>query len=143
VRAAWYARYVVDMPVDKAVRFRSHLATGLLLRNQPEFERLDRPVRFEVAVGYDFAFDFDARVKLGANARLGKGPAQAGAEFALEANAERQSAQAKAFLAFGREVEVRPFVGIRKIAYLAGGPPSPDPFRSRLTFGVVFLKWFN
>jgi hypothetical protein len=142
MRAAWYARYVVDMPVDKAFRFRSHLATGLLLRNQSEFERLDKPIRFEVAVGYDFAFDFDARVKLGANVRLGKdAAAQAGAEFALEADAERQSGQAKAFLAFGSEVEVRPFVGIRKIAYLAGGPPAPDPFRSRLTFGVTFLKW--
>lgn len=143
MRAAWYARYAVDMPVDKAVRFRSHLATGLLLRNQSEFERLDKPVRFEVALGYDFAFDFDARVKLGANARLGKGAVQAGAEFALEANAARQSGQAKAFLAFGSEVEVRPFVGIRRIAYLAGGPPAPDPFRSRLTFGVMFLKWLD
>lgn len=143
VRAAWYARYVIDMPVDKDVRFRSRLATGLLLRNQPEFERLDKPVRFEIALGYDFAFDYDARVKLGANAKLGRGPARAGAEFALEANAERQSAHAKAFLAFGREVEVRPFIGIRKIAYLAGGPPEPDPFRSRLTFGVTFLKWLD
>ncbi len=78
MRAAWYARYVVDMPVDKAVRFRSHLATGLLLRNQPEFERLDKPIRFEVAAGYDFAFDFDARIKLGANARLGTGTGPGG-----------------------------------------------------------------
>ncbi|MCX6559790.1 MAG: hypothetical protein NTZ26_04680 [Candidatus Aminicenantes bacterium] len=141
MRAAWYARYVIDMPVDKAVRFRSHLATGLLVRNQPEFERLDKPIRFEIAIGYDFAFAYDARLKLGVNFSLGSGLAKAGAEFLLEANDEQQSAHGKAFIAFGREIEVRPFIGIRKITYLAGGPPPPDPFRSRLTFGVTFLKW--
>jgi hypothetical protein len=141
MRAAWYARYAVDMPVDKAVRFRSHLATGLLLRNQSEFERLDKPIRFEAAVGYDFAFDYDARLKLGANVKMPRGLAAAGAEFVLEANAERQSAHIKAFLSFGRTIETRPFIGIRKIIYLAGGPGASEAFRSSLIFGVTFLKW--
>ncbi|MDD8026579.1 MAG: hypothetical protein PHI34_08685 [Acidobacteriota bacterium] len=141
MRAAWYARYVIDMPVDKALRFRSHWATGLLLRNQSEFERLDKPIRFEAAVGYDFAFDYDARLKLGANARILRGKAAAGAEFVIEANAEQQSAHAKAFLSFGRTIETRPFIGIRKVTYLTGGPGTPDPFRSSLIFGVTFLKW--
>ncbi len=65
----WYARYFLDMPVDKALRFRSGLATGLALRNQPDFNRLDKPVRFEIAAGYDFVFAYDLRVRLGAQVK--------------------------------------------------------------------------
>jgi|GEM_PF-451148 len=143
IRAAWYARYAIDMPVDKAVRFRSHLATGLLLRNQSEFERLDKPLRFEAALGYDFAFKYDARLKLGANTRLGRGGAKAGAEFILEANSAQQAGHARAFLSFGKTIETRPFVGIRKVAYLAGLPAEKSPFRNSLIFGVTFLKWMD
>ncbi len=141
LRAAWYARYAIDMPVDKAVRFRSHLATGLLLRNQAEFERLERPLRFEAALGYDFAFDYDARLKAGAHVRLGRRGAKAGAELALEASSAQELASAKAFLSFGKSVETRPFIGIRKVAYLAGLPPGKSPFRSSLIVGVTFLRW--
>ncbi len=66
---AWYARYDVDMPVDKAIRFRSSLATGLLVRNQKDFNRLEKALRFEVAAGYDFTFNYDLKLRLGALAR--------------------------------------------------------------------------
>jgi hypothetical protein len=138
---SWYARYFVDMPVDKEVRFRSSLSTGLLLRNQADFDRLDEAVRFEIAAGYDFAFAYDVRIKLGAGGRVGK-TTTIGAEFRLEANGERRTAEGRAFASFGRDIGIRPFIGVRQISYIAGGPPPPDSFRNKLTFGVGFYKWF-
>lgn len=143
MRAAWYARYAIDMPVDKAVRFRSHTAVGLAVRNQSEFERLDKTLRFEAALGYDFAFKYDARLKLGAHARIGRGAVKAGGEFALEACSALQTGRARAFLSFGRTIETRPFVGIQKVAILAGLPAENSPFRQSLIFGVTFLKWMD
>jgi hypothetical protein len=131
------------MPVDKAVRFRSHTAVGLVVRNQSEFERLDKTLRFEAALGYDFAFKYDARLKLGAHARIGRGAVKAGGEFALEACSALQTGRARAFLSFGKTIETRPFVGIQKVTILAGLPAENSPFRQSLIFGVTFLKWMD
>ncbi len=137
---SWYARYFVDMPVDKSMRFRSSLATGLLIRNQDLFDRLETPLRYEIAAGYDFDFSYDVRIKLGAQARVGRAGA-AGADLRIEANGARQTAEFKAFLAFGKEISVRPFIGIRQVSYLAGGPPQmTDPFKNKLTFGIAFFE---
>ena len=45
--ASWYAAYSLNMPVDKALPFGGALGTGLALKNQPDFEKLDRilPIR--------------------------------------------------------------------------------------------------
>ena len=137
---AWYARYFVDMPVDKPVRFRSTLATGLLVRNETDFNRLDKDFRFELAAGYDFVFAYDVRVRLGAQAPIAP-LFKLGAEFRLEANSERRTAEFKLFAGPGREAMIRPFVGIRKITILAGPPPG-DPFRSSLMAGIAFYRWF-
>jgi hypothetical protein len=137
---AWYARYFLDMPVDKALRFRSGLATGLLLRNQPDFNRLDKPVRFEIAAGYDFVFAYDLRVRLGAQVKP-RGLIPLGADFRLDADDERQTAEFRLFAVLGKDLEVRPFVGIRKISYLVGAPP-PDLFKNKITAGLAFYKWF-
>jgi hypothetical protein len=141
VFVAWYARYDVDMPVDKPIRFRSSLATGLVLRNQSDFNRLDKRVRFEVAAGYDFTFDYDARLRLGAQTRPRR-LFPVGAEFRVDANSERRTVEFKAFASFGKAIEVRPFVGVRKISYLAGPAPPPDHFLNRVTSGVALYTWF-
>jgi len=138
---AWYARYDVDMPVDKPIRFRSSLATGLFLRNQKDFNRLEKSLRFEAAAGYDFTFDFDLRLRLGAQIRP-RGFIPIGAEFRVDANSERQTVEFKAFAAFGKVIEVRPFVGVRKVTYYAGPKPPPDEFQNRVTAGVSLYTWF-
>ncbi len=135
-----FARYFLDMPVDKALRFRSGLSAGLALRNQTDFNRLDKPLRFDLAAGYDFVFAYDVRIRLGAQVKP-KGFVPLGADFRLDANAERQTAEFKVFASLGKDFEARPFVGIRKITYLVGAPPA-ELFKNRLTAGVTFLKWF-
>jgi hypothetical protein len=138
---AWYARYDVDVPVDKPIRFRSSLATGFVLRNQSDFNRLDKRVRFEVAAGYDFTFDYDVRLRLGAQTRPRR-LFPLGAEFRVDANSERRTVEFKAFASFGKAIEVRPFVGVRKISYLAGPAPPPEHFLNRVTVGVALYTWF-
>jgi hypothetical protein len=43
---------------------------------------------------------------------------------------------------FGREISVRPFAGVKKITYAAGGTPGPSGFAERITVGVGLYKWF-
>lgn len=138
---AWYARYDVDMPVDKAIRFRSSLATGLVFRNQRDFDRLEKPLRFEAAAGYDFVFDYDVRLRLGALARPRR-LFPLGAEFRADANSDRRTVEFKAFAAFGKDIEVRPFIGIKKVTYFAEPGPPSDHFLNRVTAGVSLHKWF-
>jgi hypothetical protein len=139
--AAWYARYDVDMPTDKAIGSLASLSTGIAVRNQPDFERLERPLRFEVAGGIDFKYDYDFGLKLGVNT-ANPGAANAGAEFRWQANGLRQAAEFKIFADFGRDIAVRPFAGVKKISYAAGGTPGPSRFAERITVGVGLYKWF-
>lgn len=138
---AWYARYDVDMPVDRPIRFRSSLATGLVLRNQRDFNRLEKSLRFEAAAGYDFVFDYDVRLRLGAQARP-RGLFPLGAEFRIDANSDRQTVEFKAFAAFGKAIEVRPFVGVRKISYFAEPEPPEEDLANRVTAGISLYTWF-
>ena len=142
VFAAWYGRYFVDIPVDKDVPFRASLATGLAFRNQPDFDRLEKTVRWEIRAGADFKFDYDLGAKFGVNA-VGPKSVRPGAELRLQANAERREAEGLAFLEFGTSLAVRPFIGLRKISYLAGGPPPPDPFRRKISAGLALHAWFD
>jgi hypothetical protein len=142
LRASWYGRYFVDLPVDKAAAFRASFATGLALRNQADFDRLEKAIRWELRAGWDFKFDYDLGGKIGLNT-VGAKFAEAGCEFRLRANRELSEAEFLAFLEFGEDVAVRPFLGLRKIAVLAGEPLSPDPFRRKLIAGLSLFKWFD
>jgi hypothetical protein len=145
--AAWYARYDVDMPVDRAVAFLASLSTGAAVRNQPDFERLDKALRFEAWAGLDFKYDYDVGLKVGINTtargtREAPGALNAGAELRWQANGMREAAELKIFGEFAGAVVVRPFVGAKKISYAAGGTPGPGTFAERITIGVALYKWF-
>jgi len=142
VFASWYAHYDADMPADKAVGFLASLSTGIAVRNEPDFERLSHAVRFELWGGVDFKYDYDAGLKLGVNTAREGGALNAGAEFRWQANSLRQATEFRLFADFGLDVSVRPFVGLKKIEYGAGGTPGPDGLQNRITAGVGFYKWF-
>lgn len=139
---AWYGRYFVDMPVDKDEPFKASAATGLALRNQPDFNRLRIPVRFEVRAGFDLKYDYDFALKAGVNT-TGKGAVRAGLEVRVEANGERRAAEGRVFLDAGRGVSLRPFIGLRRITPLAGKSASDGQFERIFTLGLSFYKWFD
>jgi len=140
--AAWYTRYSVDMPTDTALPFESSLGTGILIRNQTDFDRLERRVRFEAGAGYNFRYAYDFSLKFGLNTLPRKGPFF-GADVRWGTVSGQNAFELKLFAAFGRDVSIRPFAGLRNIRSLAGGPPISDSFKNRLTAGAGLFAWFD
>jgi hypothetical protein len=140
--ASVYGRYIADMPVDKAVRFRAGASTGLAIRNQPDFNRLDGPIRFEARAGFDFKFAYDFGMKIGLNT-TGPADLKAGLDILFEANDARRTVEARVFLDFGRDVSVRPFVGVRRVVPLAGDSASDGTFPRIVAAGISFYTWFD
>ena len=135
---SWYAAYAVDMPADKALPFSGSLATGLGLKNQAQFERLERRLRFDVAAGWNFKRRAELRVQAGVNTLPVRG-------FALGADAScrmwgrgRSQIEAKVFCDLGGAVSVRPFAGFRNGPSLSGEGPARV---FKLVVGVGLYKW--
>ena len=136
--ASWYADYTLDIPADKALPFKGSLATGLRLKNQTQFERLERRFRFDVGAGWNFKRRGEISIRAGANTGPGRGLA-AGAEVScLMWGVGRSHLDARVFLDAGGAVSVRPFVGFRNGPSLAGDGP-PGTFR--FVVGVGLYKW--
>ena len=133
-----YASYNVDLPVDKDLPFRSNLGAGLIFRNQPDFDKPEKVIRYELAAGYNFKLDYDVGVKLGMNTRK-KDLANAGWNFLYQSNSEKYLVDFRVFADIGHEVSVRPFVGLKTEKYVQGREPSSE---SRLIVGIGFYKWF-
>lgn len=138
---SWYGRYFADMPVDKAVRFQAGAATGIVIRNQPDFFRLDKTVRVEIRAGFDLKFTYDFGLKLGLNTANRSGW-NAGIEGRLEANDKRCHVEGRLFADIGRTLSLRPFLGLRRVTPLAGDA-SDWSFKRMFIAGVEFLKEFR
>jgi hypothetical protein len=65
-----------------------------------------------------------------------------GAELRWQANGMREAAELKIFAELGGAIVVRPFAGIKKISYAAGGTPGPGKLAERITAGVALYRWF-
>lgn len=121
---SWYAVYAVDMPADKAKPFAGSLATGLKLKNQPYFERLDRRFRFAVAAGWNFKLDEELTVRAGVNTAPGGG-VRLGADLGCRMRGrDRAEIDVRVFADTGGTVAVRPFVGFRNGPSLSGDGPT-------------------
>ena len=140
LRVAWYARYCIDMPADKAEQFHAGLASGIAVRNQPDFDRLDTPARFELAAGYHFKHGYDLGLKLGINTTRQQA-LNIGSEFRCRLEPEQRAVEWVLFMDFGREISLRPFIGIKKRAF-ENEPASHEPFKRQLIAGIAFTSWF-
>ncbi len=136
--ASWYAVYAADMPADKARPFAGSLATGLKLKNQPYFERLDRRFRFDVAAGWNFKLDEELTVRAGVNTAQGSG-VRLGADLGCRMRGRRRAEiDVRVFADTGRTVTVRPFVGFRNGPSLSGDGPTGT---LKFVAGVGLYKW--
>lgn len=139
--AAWYARYTLDMPADRAAPFAARLGTGLIVRNQPDFDALESTLRIEAFAGIDFGRALDFGLRAGANTVAGK-PFDVGAELDWRRTGGRPAYEIKAFAAMGKEISIRPFVGIRRLGLYSLDPPAGEPVGQEWMFGVSFLKLY-
>jgi hypothetical protein len=134
--ATGYFRYRVDMPIDVPERFDSRLSAGLGLRNQRAFERLERPLRFEVFAGREFGRGYEGMGRAGLNT-VGR-RVDVGMEVFVFLRPGDQDYRADLFLEFGSGVRVRPFVALEFLSLT----PEEDPLKGKFLFGVSFLRWF-
>lgn len=139
--AAWYARYTLDMPSDRPAPFAGRLGTGLLVRNRPDFEALDSPFRIEAFAGLDFGWTLDYGLRAGINTVEAR-PFDVGAEVDWKRAGGSPAYEIKAFAALGKEVSLRPFVGIRRLGRFALDPPADESAKQDWMIGVSFLKWY-
>jgi hypothetical protein len=135
---SWYAAYTADMPADKARRFAGSLATGLKLKNQPYFERLDRGFRFDVAAGWNFKLDEELAVRAGINTTPKSG-VRLGADLGCRMRGRgRAEIDVRVFADTAGAVAVRPFAGFRNGPSISGDGPTGT---LKLVVGVGLYKW--
>ncbi len=137
-RLAWYARYALDMPVDKDLPFGASLATGLALRNTADFARLDRRLRLEAHAGVSFRHDYDFGVKLGLNTRPGRRLVW-GLDADGRLDGERLALEATLFAEGRGPVRLRPFLRWTRTDLRDGGHIPAD---CRVALGVGWSRWF-
>lgn len=136
--ASWYAAYALDMPVDKALPFAGALGTGLEVKNQSDFERLDRSFRFDVAAGWNFKYDQELSIRIGANTVNGTG-INVGTDLDFRMSGRRRAEiEGRLFASAGRTVAFRPFIGLRNRPSLSGDGPTG---KLKLVVGLVFFRW--
>jgi len=135
--AAWVARYRADMPVDDELPLTASLFTGLALRNQAEFDVLERDVRYEVAAGYDFkrGLAFSGKLGLGIWACA---PLKLFTEMRAHADPGRIRFDIRLLASSGGRVELRPYLGWKKEIGLDPAQDVPGKF----LLGIGFFKNF-
>ncbi len=133
----WYAYCLYDivMPLDRERESEASLGLGVGLRNQPHFDRLLRPFRYELAGGLNFDHVFDARLKVGVNT-TGR-PADLGADLVLTASTVSVFGRIRLFADFGGAIRVRPFFGLEKAFWFKEPEDSP----LRWWIGLEFIRW--
>ena len=131
-----YWRYEVLMPIDVAEEFSSNLGAGIGIRNQPNFDRLSKKLRFEFFGGYNFGHKYDMGGAAGINT-LKKG-FNIGAEFHFRVNPNQLKTDIDIFCEMGRGVRIRPFVRWERRHYF----DHEDPSGNKILFGIQFISWF-
>ncbi len=132
---AWVARYQLDMPVDSRLPFVASLFTGLAVRNQANFDELEREVRCELAAGYDFKRAVTVHGKLGIQFWR-SGLFRLFAEMRTQIDGKRVRNDFRLLAGFGRAILIRPFIGWKKD--LVMNPTRTAP--GRFLFGLGFFK---
>jgi hypothetical protein len=135
--AAWTTHYRLDMPVDDNLPFAASLFTGLALRNQPNFDELDRDVRYEFAAGYDFkrGLEFNGKMGMGIwkNSFM-----KIFTEMRAQVDVKRIRVDLRLLASGGRTVEIRPYLGWKKDIGLDPSQEVPGKF----LFGLGFFRKF-
>jgi hypothetical protein len=136
--AAWTTHYRLDMPVDNDLPFAASLFTGLALRNQPNFDELERNVRYEIAAGYDFKRGLEV------NGKLGMGIWKSNfmkvfTEMRAQFDVKRLRVDLRVMGNFSKAVQLRPYIGWKKDYFLDDAPAIAGKFLFGLGFFASFL----
>jgi len=137
---AWTSKYCVSMPLDKDLEFSASLATGIALKNQLDFEMLEKKIRYDIFAGYNFKHKFEIDVKLGTSF-LKSDLFNFGSTFRFSRSNEKRFADFRLFVDYGKKVTFRPFIGVQRIEYF--NLQYQQSSKNRLSFGFELFRWFN
>lgn len=135
---AWFNKYNLDMPVDIEKNHSASLAAGITLKNQVDFNRIKKRVRFDFFAGYNFKYNFTADIKLGASL-VKRDFFNISTDLQYSFNKEKRLTDIRLFLEVGRNVTFRPFMALEKIKYLNPG----EPVENKFSFGFALFSWLD
>lgn len=134
----WYGRYYLHLPLDVDLMFDSALGMGLGIRNQTDFDRLDKFLRFDISAGYNFDLKYNIRIKAGFRLleiyRL-----DLHADLKADVDSSRFWASIRIFLNLGRAISVRPFIRFDRTENIE----ESEPAVTKMLFGVSLFKWYE
>lgn len=134
----WYSQYGLNLPLDTDRKFDSDLGTGIGIRNQPDFDLLNRKIRFEAAAGFNFDLDYDVNVKLGFNLLTTRW-LESHCEWRFRLNDRRSVSSLRLFVELGGPISIRPFLRFDHTTIYDSRQPSDI----RFLFGVGLFKWYD
>jgi hypothetical protein len=135
---SWYGRYNLDIPLDIGERFFSDLGTGIRLKNQTDFDRLDKAIRFELSAGYNFSYDYDLDAKLGFNL-LELKRVRCDTDCHVRLNNTRFYSGFSIFAELGKTLSVRPFIRFD----ISDNHTVEALAEVKFLVGVKLLKWYD
>jgi len=131
-----YCRYEITMPVDIKEEFSSNLGIGLGIKNQPDFSKLKKKIRFQICAGKNFSHKYDLQTWIGLNTT--QNPLDIGVDLKLRANQEQRIWGLEIFVLFGKKVNIRPFIMAQQSTFLRDHR-SKD---TRISVGFELIKWY-
>jgi hypothetical protein len=135
-QAYWYGQYRLDQPVDRDEPFEGDLGTGLGLRNQTDFLRLERRVRFDLSGGFNFKKGPELSASWGLCLPLGR-RLQTGLDLLVRQNNRESQYLARFFLATGAAVSIRPFFSYDRYR----DDQRPEISHNRFSVGLGLFTW--
>ena len=133
-----YGNYHTNMPTDVDQELTSSWAMGAGVRNQWDFDRMEKRVRWDLFAGYNFDYNFEAGGKFGYSF-LKRDGLNIGTNLSVDYSRERLTTNIKLFLDCGRDATFRPYIGYERYDY----KDSSIEAVKRFIFGFNFFRWFN
>jgi len=128
-----YCTNRIEMPFDVDKEAKTSVSLGVLLKNQPYFEKIEKQFfRYELFAGRHFTHGHEAGINLGLNTIQRK--INLGAEARIWTNSDYSQESVELFISFGKEINLRPFVGWQRRHILTDGKKEGCFF-----FGITFL----
>lgn len=131
-----YCRYEITMPVDIKQEFSSNLGIGLGIKNQSDFSRLNKNLRFKIFAGKNFTYKYDFQTWIGLNTT--QNPLDIGVDLKIRANWEQTVWGMEIFVLFGKKVNIRPFIMAQQSTF----PRDNRSKDTRISVGVELIKWY-
>ena len=131
-----YCRYEITMPVDIKQEFSSNLGIGLGIKNQPDFSKMTKKIRFQIFVGKNFTHKYDFQSWIGLNTT--QNPLDIGVDLKIRTNWEQRVWGVELFVLFGKRVNIRPFIMAQHSTFLRDHR-SKD---TRISVGLELIKWY-